>query len=42
MIEVRRGSYMDERSGERLPGFDDVREQVSRVLGILAAVGTSR
>jgi N-formylglutamate amidohydrolase len=42
MIEVRRGSYMDERSGERLPGFDDVREQVSRVLGILATAGTSR
>jgi N-formylglutamate amidohydrolase len=42
MIEVRRGLYMDERSGARLPGFDDVRERISGTLGNLAAVGASR
>jgi N-formylglutamate amidohydrolase len=42
MIEVRRGLYMDERSGARLPGFDEVRERISGALRALSAVGTSR
>jgi N-formylglutamate amidohydrolase len=28
MIEVRRGLYMDERSGARGPAFDEVRERL--------------
>ena len=42
MIEVRRGLYMDERSGARLPGFDDVRERISSALRAITAVRTSR
>jgi N-formylglutamate deformylase len=42
MIEVRRGLYMDERSGARLPGFEEIRERISSALRALAAVGTSR
>jgi N-formylglutamate deformylase len=40
MIEVRRGLYMDEGSGARLPGFEDVRERISGTLRNLAALGT--
>jgi len=42
MIEVRRDLYMDERSGARLPRFDEVRERISGALRTLTAVGTSR
>jgi N-formylglutamate amidohydrolase len=33
MIEVRRGLYCDEATGERLPDFDDVRDVLRRVIG---------
>ncbi len=42
MIEVRRGLYMDERSGARLPGFEEIRERISGALKSLATAGTSR
>ncbi len=42
MIEVRRGLYMDERSGERLPRFDEIRERISGALRKVSAVGTCR
>jgi len=42
MIEVRRGLYMDERSGERLTCFREVRECIAGALRTLGAVGTSR
>ncbi len=32
MIEVRRGLYIDEASGERLPGFDSVRNAIKRAV----------
>jgi N-formylglutamate deformylase len=32
MIEINRGLYMDERSGERLEAFDDVRERLQAAL----------
>ena len=37
MIEVRRDLYMDERSGARLPRFDEVRERITRALQTLVA-----
>jgi N-formylglutamate amidohydrolase len=40
MIEVRHGLYMDEESGARLPGFDDVRKRISTALRTIAAVRT--
>jgi N-formylglutamate deformylase len=39
MIEVRRGLYMDERSGARGPAFDEVRE---RIAGALTAIASAR
>jgi N-formylglutamate amidohydrolase len=42
MIEVRRGLYMDEGSGARLPGFDEIRERISTALRTITAVRTSR
>ena len=37
MIEVRRDLYMDERSGARLPRFDEIRERITRALQTLVA-----
>jgi N-formylglutamate amidohydrolase len=37
MIEVRRGLYMDEATGERRPGFDDVGAAITRA--VAAALG---
>ena len=37
MIEVRRDLFMDERSGERLPGFDSIRHALGRALSALAS-----
>jgi N-formylglutamate amidohydrolase len=37
MIEVRRDLYMDERTGERLPGFDALRADVQEVIRDLAS-----
>jgi N-formylglutamate amidohydrolase len=42
MIEVRRDLYMDERSGARLPGFDEARERISTALRTITAVRTFR
>ena len=42
MIEVRRGLYMDEGSGARLPGFDEVRKRIASALGAIAGVWTPR
>lgn len=42
MVEVKRGLYMDEQSGAKLPRFDQVRELVSRALKAVAAAWTSR
>ena len=39
MVEVRRGLYIDEATGERLPAFGDVAAMVARVVG--AAVATT-
>ncbi len=40
MLEVRRGTYMDESTGEPLPGFDAVAAGLGRaVAGALAAAG---
>jgi len=36
MIEVRRDLYMDERNGERLPGFDAFRGQLQELIEALA------
>lgn len=36
MIEVRRDLYMDERTGDRTPGFADVRSLVTSLLGLTA------
>jgi N-formylglutamate amidohydrolase len=41
MIEVRRGLYMDERSGARLPGFEEIRERISTALRTITAVRSS-
>ncbi len=38
MIEVNRRLYMDELTGEKLPGFTEVGEQVRRVVAALAAM----
>ena len=40
MIEVRRGLYMDERSGARGPAFDEVRERIGGALRTIASVHT--
>ena len=37
MIEVRRGLYMDQCSGARLPQFDEVRERIYGTLRTLCA-----
>jgi len=37
MIEVRRGLYMDERSGARGPAFDEVRERIGEALRTIAS-----
>jgi N-formylglutamate amidohydrolase len=42
MVEVNRGLYMDEKSGARLPPFDDVRERISGAVRAIAASATSR
>jgi N-formylglutamate deformylase len=42
MIEVRRGLYMNEGTGEKLPGFDEVRERISTALRTISALRTSR
>ena len=42
MIEVRRGLYMDEGSGARLPGFDEIREGISSALRTISALRASR
>jgi N-formylglutamate deformylase len=42
MIEVRRGLYMDEWSGERLPDFEEIRERISTALRGITAVRMSR
>jgi N-formylglutamate amidohydrolase len=42
MIEVRRGLYMDEGSGARLRGFEEVRERISTALRTISAVRTCR
>jgi N-formylglutamate amidohydrolase len=39
MIEVRRDLYMDEQSGEKLPGFDEVRNIIRRQLVELVKCG---
>lgn len=37
MVEVNRGLYMDESSGQRLPAFGEVRERIERVVrGIIS------
>jgi hypothetical protein len=38
MIEVRRGLYCDEATGERLPAFDDVRAALHRA--VASVLGT--
>ena len=38
MIEVRRGLYMDERSGARGPAFDEVRERIGDALRAIGAL----
>jgi N-formylglutamate amidohydrolase len=38
MIEVRRGLYMDERSGARLPGFEEIRERISTALRTITEI----
>ena len=42
MVEVKRGLYMDEQSGARLPRFDEVRERISGTLRAVLAGATSR
>jgi N-formylglutamate deformylase len=42
MVEVRRGLYMDEKSGARLAGFDEVRERIAGALRIVAGAGSRR
>ncbi len=43
MVEVRRGLYMDERSGERLPSFHEVRRRLSDPLkAMMDAVASPR
>ena len=39
MIEVKRGLYMDEQSGARLPQFDDVRERIAGAVRIVTGLG---
>ena len=39
MVEVRRGLYMDERSGARLPRFDEVRERMAGAVKVIATAG---
>jgi N-formylglutamate amidohydrolase len=42
MIEVRRGLYMDETSGARLPRFDEVRESIFGAIRIVASIRRDR
>ena len=42
MVEIRRGLYMDEVTGEKGPGFEDVAKMVRRVIGGLAAGRSGR
>jgi len=39
MVEVRRDQYMDEATGEKLPGFDDVAASVREAVRLLASAG---
>ena len=39
MVEVRRDQYMDEETGEKLPGFDDVAASVREAVRSLAGAG---
>ena len=41
MIEVRRGCYMDETTGERLPAFADVRAAITRAVAAALGSGTA-
>jgi N-formylglutamate amidohydrolase len=42
MIEVRRGLYMDEETGEKLLGFDEVQKRVSRAVRAITTAATKR
>jgi N-formylglutamate amidohydrolase len=42
MVEVRRGLYMDERSGAQLARFNDVRARISGAVRAIVAVDASR
>ena len=42
MIEVRRDLYMDERSGERMASFEEVRERIAGALRTLVAASALR
>ncbi len=42
MIEVRRDLYMDERTGERLPGFADLQRALSEFRALLEAWSLAR
>lgn len=42
MIEVRRDLYMDERTGERLPGFADVQRVLTDFRALLEASSLAR
>ena len=37
MVEINRALYMDERTGERLPGFGEVRRKVRSVIETVIA-----
>ena len=40
MIEVNRALYMDERTGEKLPGFEEIRKRIQRaVTAVIEPVG---
>ena len=41
MVEVRRDQYMDEETGEKLPGFDDVAASIQEAVRSLAASGSA-
>jgi N-formylglutamate amidohydrolase len=42
MVEVNRGLYMDERSGAKRPGFDEVRERIAGSVRTIAGLASSR